>query len=140
MKTFLEFIGESESEKCINGIVDRKILPQLDEADYVPFEEFLTERHILINHCYIPVSELQPMQNHINLDKVNTIRKQIKSYPDVRLWWQFFLSHDKRILDGHHRWAALKEENSAAKVHSAIVDTSFPELIALAHEYNKGKA
>ncbi len=135
MKTFLQYLAETQLAVS-NGLLDRKTLPQIQDDDRLLFQDFLERKEVTFSFVKLPVKVLKPMQNNLIKKKIEEIKEQLKKNPNLYKTWTLYVTHDYRILDGHHRWAALKQTKPDTNIQCVVVNVSFPELITLGHDFN----
>ncbi len=79
----------------------------------------------------LAVKFLKPIQNEFNAEKVKGMLQNIDDFKnDV-----FIVSKDNEILDGHHRWAALKQWNPDHQVRVIRVDLPIKDLVRAANDF-----
>lgn len=84
-------------------LYDREDMPQVD--DIPEAVKKIKEMGIDVNKVRICANELKPSQNTLDMAKVEDIAKTI----DKKNMTPIVISLDNHIVDGHHRWAGLKE-------------------------------
>ena len=80
----------------------------------------------------IAVKNLKPTQSEFDAEKVQSMMQNVESFKDDI----FFIANDNKILDGHHRWAALKQDNPDTIVTAIRVDIPIEDLIQAALEFS----
>lgn len=106
--------------------IAREQLPQIDESDVSKFLFHLKRKRIPVFKDKVVVSELIPAQSHLNLDKVKNLTREGE---DNLCNKPIFISKDNEILDGHHRWYALKMLNKEAVMPVWRMDLNFVRCI-----------
>lgn len=86
------------------------------------------------------VSDLKPSQSSMNISKamgmaLSMIQGKMKTGGDLGA----FISSDKHIMDGHHRWVATTMVNPSAKVGGYKVDFPGTDLIRILNAITVGK-
>lgn len=79
----------------------------------------------------VPIKFLKPIQNEINAEKVHGMLQNIESIKND----PFIVDKDNKILDGHHRLAALKQWNPDYIVKAIRVDIPIEDLIRAANDF-----
>lgn len=80
----------------------------------------------------IAVKNMKPTQSEFDAEKVQGMMQNLESFKDDI----FFISKDNKILDGHHRWAALKQDNPDTIVTVIRADIPIEDLIQAALEFS----
>ena len=75
---------------------------------------------------------MKPTQSEFDADKVQSMGQNIESFKDDI----FFIANDNEILDGHHRWAALKHDNPNTVVTAIRTDIPIKDLVQAALEFS----
>ena len=109
MKSFKQLKQDIVYEAIVNfkrslGI-DRENMPQVPEKEYPHFFQEMKKMNIKVTKKRSKVGDLFPTQKAYNDIAVNLLVKQRPS----KLHKALLISKDNYLLDGHHRWAALKE-------------------------------
>lgn len=124
-----EKIGYYKDSKNIS----RDQMPQIVSADVPEFIEFLKKRGVKVSKETVRVGSLKPTQYEYDMDKV----EKMKSAPDSVLKKIIMASKDNHILDGHHRYSALKEKNPSERLPIWKIDVPIKDLIKLSFEFPK---
>ncbi|HDL74760.1 MAG TPA: hypothetical protein ENH06_00010 [bacterium] len=104
----------------------RKELPQVSYKDIDWILSKLNDENVVINRISIPISQLKPTQKNFKKKKIITIlRTGMKDKEFVPL-----VSKDLFILDGHHRWGSLLEEDEDQIIDVYLINMNIPELVA----------
>lgn len=91
---------------------------------------------VAVTASKIAVKHLKPTQCEMNAEKVQSMMQNIDSFKDDI----FFVDKDNKILDGHHRWAALKQDNPNTVVKVIRADIPIEDLIQAAREFSPDRA
>lgn len=83
----------------------------------------------------IAVKHLKPTQGEFDAGKVQSMVQNVEDFKDDI----FFVSRDNKILDGHHRWAALKHDNPNTVVTAIRTDIPIEDLIQAALEFSPSR-
>ena len=79
----------------------------------------------------VAVKHLKPTQGEMDAEKVQGMMKNVDSFKDDI----FFVDKDNKIMDGHHRWAAMKQVNPDQKVTVIQVDIPIEDLVQAGREF-----
>jgi len=141
-----EVISEESEEPQERGIIDldyglkmpRMNLPQIKSTDVSNFCEWLESNGVDCLRTSVQVGELTPVQKEINLDKVESMKmKHLDGQIDLSNGKPIMISNDEHLVDGHHRWYALKDLDETNKIDVVIIDAPILELISLMKQYPK---
>lgn len=116
--------------------IPRSEMPQIKSTDMQDFRNWLTQKGYDSTEENVDVSELEPTQSEINIQKVNgmlnakTIEQLSQSKPVL-------VTEDNYLIDGHHRWFALLNDSDENVISSIRVNLPLEELLSLAKEYPK---
>ena len=93
---------------CKNNLgINRKYMPQIEDDQIKPFIKFIRKTN-KINKKKIPTNILKSTQNQLYIPAIR--KKQTKlSYGKKLNMKPIFISNNNYILDGHHRWATLRD-------------------------------
>ncbi len=129
IKKFRQFFVEKEV------FVSRKELPQVRQDDLMDFINFLKKNGVRVTNTKMRVSDLKPTQHELDSSKVN---KKIAAIRSGELKVKpFVVSADNQIMDSHHQWAALKEEDPDLQVPVFKLGVGTEEMIKISSKYNK---
>lgn len=137
----LEFqsVNSEHKEKILKNIekhslkISRKDMPQISEDDINEFLSFLKDNGVTTEKTKRQVNRLRATQKHLNFEKV----ENLLSAPDSVLKKLVIISNDGRILDGHHRFAALYVKEPTATIEVIEVNTDMRTLLSLAKKFPK---
>lgn len=108
--------------------IPREKMPQVRSMYMDDFLEQLQEDGINYQYVSIIADDLKPTQTQINLDKVSTLNPEYVKRKSI------LTSNDGYVLDGHHRWYWLKENNE--KATALEIDMPINELMDYMHDYS----
>ena len=115
--------------------IKRLAMPQI-RSDLVPdFMAQLKARGIDVGHGRRAAAELRATQSSLNVEKVQGM---IDS-PDMdmnALTKPIIVSQDGYIMDGHHRWAALRTIDPKAQIPTIEVGLPMRDLLVAAYSYS----
>lgn len=114
--------------------IPRSKMPQIQSDRVQGFLRHLRSLGVDVQTGEAKVRDLRPTQKHLNQDKVDSFADG--ALPDHKLRLPVIVSSDSRILDGHHRWAALhqRDPENTIKVHRVAVPMR--RLLELARRYS----
>ena len=92
--------------------IEREKLPQILQKDLPQFINFLKHEGVNVTLGRVNPNKLHPLQNELNVDKVKALSSKLPEIKDQPL----LISKEGMIIDGHHRWAALRESDTPAMV------------------------
>ena len=116
--------------------VPRSEMPQIKSTDMQEFRQWLEQLGVSSDAVPLAVGELKPIQSEINLSKIDGML-QAKSIDDLANSKPVLVSSDKYLIDGHHRWFALKSTDPSIKISTILVDMGIDELLEVAHDFPK---
>ena len=118
--------------------ISRNELPQIKSTDVPEFIEWLETQNIESFDASFPVGALKPVQREINLEKVFSMAEKHKAGEiDLSKGKPLMTSSDEHIIDGHHRWYALRELDPKNEIDIIMIDSSARKLIELMKEFPK---
>jgi len=141
-----EIISEESEEPVERGIISldsgmglsRAQLPQIKSTDVPEFIEWLDEKGVESLKTSVEVGDLTPIQKEINLDKTDSMAaKHTQGEIDLSAGKPVMVSNDEYLVDGHHRWYALRELNPDNRLDTIIIDAPILDLISLMKEFPK---
>lgn len=112
-------------------MIPRHLLPQIPKDKYKEFIEFLQDHEIRVQVGKVLVSQLRPIQAHVNREKVESLKDDIQKAKNSPI----IVSKDGLILDGHHRYIAMKEMGFP-KMAAIVCWCPIKELIELGHQFD----
>jgi hypothetical protein len=84
----------------------------------------------------VQVADLKPIQKELNMEKVDGMM-QAKSQEYLAFGKPAIISQDNYLVDGHHRWWAVRMIDEDASFGVIRVDMPIRDLLDLAHDYPK---
>jgi hypothetical protein len=123
------------------NVTAREDMPQIPKAHLQQFREELEAEGIAVEEVQLNATELSATQRQLDAVKVAGVADAIRNGEfkvDHRIW----VSHDNRILDGHHRWAAaavveLEGHPASVPLDGYRVDMDMDALLVKARRYNE---
>lgn len=113
--------------------IARGQMPQIVSA---VAQEFLDGLGVRVETGWQQVGQLKPMQASIRPEKVTEL---LEKFPPETLKKPIIVSGDGYILDGHHRWAALRLKGAGEEIQTRTVDMPGAELLAAARRFPKAE-
>lgn len=104
MRSFREFLSEMVKHLPGPFRIPREAMPQIAHEHYDELFAYLKEFGISIRKEKIDPRVIKPIQKSINMTAVSVLVQKGKA----SLKKPVLISKDNFLLDGHHRWAALK--------------------------------
>jgi len=141
-----EVISEEAEEPQERGIISldyglrmpRMNLPQIKSTDVQEFCDWLESKGVECLKSSMRVGELTPVQKEINIDKTNSMKaKHEAGQIDLSNGKPVMVSGDEHLVDGHHRWYALKELDENNEIDVIIIDAPILDLISLMKQFPK---
>ncbi len=141
-----EVISEESEEPTERGIINldfgmgisRMELPQIKSTDVPEFIKWLEEKDVDTLETSMEVGELTPVQKEINLEKTDSMAaKHEAGEIDLSTGKPVMVSSDEYLVDGHHRWYALRDLDPNNKLNVVMIDSPILELISLMKEFPK---
>lgn len=119
-----------EKIENIGGKWDRTKLPQIPQKETIGFLQYLKDKKVSYRMATVSLQDIKPIQSQINTDKVDHLVKNIDKN------WKFFLDQNKNLLDGHHRFFALKKVMPEFRPTCYILGSTVEKLVPLIHEFD----
>ena len=118
----------------------RSEMPQLDGEQVEKFVEELQAAGLNVVRTSVEVGDLKPTQKHVDSDKVREMAENAGrgEFPKIRD--PVIVSSDFHILDGHHRWAALRALSPRNIMQIIQVDLPIDDLVTLARRFSKKRS
>jgi uncharacterized protein (DUF1015 family) len=101
----------------IKEALARVDMPQVSQNELPKVYIQLTNAGVQCKYGVIECAKLKPVQEGINREKVENIKQAIADGADLG---HIVISKEGYIIDGHHRWVAMKEAYSEKKKINAI--------------------
>jgi hypothetical protein len=114
--------------------IPREEMPQIKSTHVAEFLRGVRDSGVAVKSGTAHVGDLKPTQAELNLEKVEEMRYNSS---DADLEKPVIVSADGYILDGHHRWAALKTKSDRAKIQVHHVDLPIRDLLETARKFAK---
>lgn len=114
-------------EECMSDNLGylRQDMPQYTYKTAQELVARLKDENVTLNRVSIPVGILKPTQTDISKEKVrNIVDKGMEDKKFMPL-----VSKDLHILDGHHHWAGLLEEDDDKIIDAWLINLPMHELL-----------
>ena len=141
-----EVISEESEEPAERGIINldfgmglsRMELPQIKSTDVPEFIKWLDSKGVDSLRTSMEVGELTPIQKEINLQKTDSMaEKHERGEIDLSTGKPVMVSNNEHLIDGHHRWYALRELDPNNKLDVVMIDAPILDLLSLMKEFPK---
>ena len=116
--------------------VAREEMPQISSGDVQDFRSWLESQGVASKPDKVSVADLKPIQKELNMEKVDGMM-QAKSQEYLAFGKPAIISSDNYLVDGHHRWWAVRMMEEGGMFGVIRVDMPIRELLELAREYPK---
>lgn len=118
--------------------LSRSELPQIKSTDVGDFRNWMEEQGVESFETKMEVGEMSPIQKEINLDKTESMKiKHEAQTIDLISGKPVMVTMDEYLIDGHHRWYALREINPETEMETVNFNTTAKEFLELVKQYPK---
>lgn len=109
----------------------RENLPQIDKEN---FNSFLTliGGELIVSNSLMSIKDIKPTQTKLDEEKIIDICEN--KIPGESKGFEYIISKDNHLLDGHHNWAADLEDDENKKVKILQIDKPIEYLIKRGNE------
>jgi len=116
--------------------LSRAELPQIKSTDVNNFRKWMEEQGVESFETKMEVDELTPIQKEINTDKTDSMKIAHESGRiDLISGKPVMVTMDEYLIDGHHRWYALRESNPETEMETINFNTTAKEFLELVKQY-----
>lgn len=116
----------------------RAELPQVKSTDMKEFRSWMEEQGVESFETKMEVGELNPIQKEINTDKTDSMKmKHEAGTIDLISGKPIMVTMDEHLIDGHHRWYALRELDPQTEMETINFNISVQEFLQLVKQYPK---
>lgn len=135
--------GGGEPEEGVTHLdtglgLSRADLPQVKSGDMDNFREWLQEQGVESFKSLMEVGELSPIQKEINLEKIQSMmEKHAAGEIDLVTGKPVMVTEDEYIIDGHHRWFALRELDETNEMETINIKLPVKKLLKIVKDYPK---
>ena len=138
-----EVVNEDSEQPAERGIINldnglrlnRSELPQIKSTEVPEFIDWMKEKGVDSFRTSVKAGSLNPIQLEINLDKVDGMKAVHQSGQKDMGAKPVMVSNDDYLIDGHHRWYALKELGEDINV--VMFNEPIDELLSLIKQFPK---
>jgi len=138
-KKKLDMLIREEGVKLISlqgGLgISREKLPQIRSFHVNDFRKWAKTEGVDSIERKVKVSDLKPIQNAVNVNRINKLKKS--SSPEEIASKAVMVSQDNYLIDGHHRWYALKQLKSDTQLSAIVLQVSIVEALRIMKRYPK---
>jgi len=107
--------------------VKRKNMPQIKGKDIPELLEALNDNGIAYRHGNIAVNLLKPSQEDVIQSKLDNMTKELTNGKDFS---PIIISSDAHVIDGHHRWLAVRQVyGNDARIDAIMIMLSKEEIL-----------
>lgn len=110
--------------------IPRHLLPQIPFDKLPKFAKFMKKNGVRIGVVALPTDQLKPIQKSVNRNKIDSLKMDKKLIRKPLL-----VTEDGFIVDGHHRWIALKE-NGVEMVPCVVCFCGLHKMLKLSHLFD----
>jgi hypothetical protein len=116
--------------------LSRADLPQVKSDDMDNFRQWLQEQGVESFKSSMEVGEMNPIQKEINLEKVQSMmEKHGAGEIDLVTGKPVMVTEDEYIIDGHHRWYALRELDETNEMETINIQLPVKKLLKIVKDY-----
>ena len=116
----------------------RAELPQVKSTDMADFRKWMEEQGVESFETKMEVGELNPIQREINTDKTDSMRSKHEGGTiDLISGKPIMVTMDEHLVDGHHRWYALRELDPQTEMETVNFNIPVQEFLQLVKQYPK---
>jgi hypothetical protein len=120
-----------KAQRAVNNMIARYKLPQIPKEQIRNFINYLKTNGVNCKAVLVSVTDLKPIQAHVNREKVNSIKTDADSAFKIPL----LVSQEGLILDGHHRFLAKREIDPHGKLPCIMAECDIRELVKLGNQF-----
>lgn len=113
--------------------IPRHKMPQIQSSDINDFIKWISKKGVNSKTLQTRVNRLKPTQDKYNSKKV----EKLMSNSNYSLGKKIIASSDFYIVDGHHRFLALKMKNKNANIQVIKFDVPIRKLLDYCNQYPK---
>lgn len=113
--------------------IPRRNMPQIEDADQEDFIDFLADNGVRVSKIKIQAKKIKPIQKEIRADVVQKLLKD----NSPKLIKPVIISKDHYLLDGHHRWLAVLQDDKDVEVQALQANLNMRQLLELSQKFSK---
>lgn len=120
--------------------IKREDMPQIDGKHVEDFLKYVHKCGRDYERVELPAKALQPSQGELDTDKAQKIWDEYEASKNEGanpLAGEIIVSQDKYVLDGHHRWLAVKENQPDMKIKCIMLGDNARPALDLMHGFEK---
>lgn len=118
----------------------RSEMPQLEGEQVDKFVDMLQALGVNVVRTQVAVGDLQPTQKHMDTEKVRGMAENAVKGEFPKIADPVVVSNDDHILDGHHRWAALRALSPKNTMKIIRVDLPIDQLVSVAKDFSNKRS
>jgi hypothetical protein len=115
--------------------IPRAKMPQIHGKHVPEFLQGLKNKGIKVTEQRIPVGKLKSTQNELSRGQMDAILSKVDHGALAES--AVMVSNDGHILDGHHRWGALRLKDPNTPIKANVIDLPIDELLREANGFDK---
>lgn len=113
--------------------IPRRNMPQIEDSDQKEFFSFMQKNGGKVSKEKLKASIIKPIQKEIRADVVKGFAKKSPE----KLKKPLIVSKDNYLLDGHHRWLALLNQDKDIEVDVVKIGLPMKKLLDVARKFPK---
>lgn len=114
--------------------IPRHEMPQIDMEHLDTFLNYLKDVECDYERCNKLPEQLYPSQNELDTDKADKIWNDGNAFESP-----IIISQDHYVLDGHHRWLAVKRNAPDKKLECIMMGPNALECLDVMHDFEHSK-
>jgi hypothetical protein len=129
-------VKRSSKDMCRKGSfckgaknIPRKLMPQIYDVN--AFSKKIKRKYnVRTRRLTMKAKVLKPSQNEINEERVDDVIEEIG--PKKKIKHPVVVSKDKYVVDGHHRWAAMKKAAPEKRIPVVMINAPISDALGVA--------
>ena len=117
--------------KLNESLYVRKDMPQVKTGDLTKAFKIIRSKGVKVVKGTYLADKLKASQKDIDIKKVNSIKLKFNGERSVRSMKPLIISLDGYIVDGHHRWLAVRSAFPNAKVPVIVIGLPIKKALQL---------
>lgn len=109
-------------------------MPQIAKEERAHFIEWVLSQDVKVQKGKIKVGKLKPTQMQIDKSELERMKKEF-SLDELQNDMPVIIGKSNNILDGHHRWFALRSIDPQKTIKAYRIDKEIEDLIEFAKDY-----
>lgn len=127
----MKFVVEKLVIPAGNLGIPRRNMPQIEDEYQDDYLDFLADNGVRVKLVTVRGDKIKPIQKEIRSDVVDKLSKGSPAKLDKPL----VISSDTYLLDGHHRWLALLNQDKDVEIKAYQASAKMKELLELTHKF-----